>query len=53
MIAAVQDRREARVYSYNDREELVKQVQLFMVSLAVNNSETSENLSRILHSRSD
>jgi len=34
MIAAVQDRWEARVYSYTDREDLVKQVRLFVRDLA-------------------
>lgn len=34
MIAAVQDRWDARVYSYTDREDLVKQVRLFVRDLA-------------------
>jgi hypothetical protein len=34
MIAAVRDRWEARVYSYTDREDLVKQVRLFVRDLA-------------------
>ena len=34
MIAAVQDRWDARVYSYTDREGLVKQVRLFIRDLA-------------------
>lgn len=34
MIAAVQDRWDARVYSYTDREDLVKQVRLFIRDLA-------------------
>ena len=34
MIAAVQERWEARVYSYTDREDLVKQVRLFVRDLA-------------------
>jgi hypothetical protein len=34
MIAAVQDRWEARVYSYTDRADLVKQVRLFVRDLA-------------------
>lgn len=34
MIAAVQDRWDARVYSYDDREDLVRQVRLFIRDLA-------------------
>lgn len=34
MIAAVQDRWDARVYSYTDREDLVRQVRLFIRDLA-------------------
>lgn len=34
MIAAVQERWEARIYSYDDREDLVKQVRLFVRDLA-------------------
>jgi hypothetical protein len=34
MIAAVQDRWDARVYSYADREDLVRQVRLFVRDLA-------------------
>ena len=34
MIAAVQDRWEARVYSYEDRDDLVRQVRLFVRDLA-------------------
>jgi hypothetical protein len=34
MIAAVQDRWDARVYSYEDREDLVKQLRLFVRDLA-------------------
>lgn len=34
MIAAVRDRWDARVYSYTDREDLVKQVRLFVRDLA-------------------
>lgn len=34
MIAAVQERWEARIYSYEDREDLVKQVRLFVRDLA-------------------
>ena len=34
MIAAVQDRWEARVYSYEDRDDLVEQVRLFVRDLA-------------------
>ena len=34
MIAAVQDRWDARVYSYTDREDLVRQIRLFVRDLA-------------------
>ncbi|WP_255196524.1 DUF7509 family protein [Halorarius litoreus] len=34
MVAAVQDRWDARVYSYTDREDLVRQVRLFVRDLA-------------------
>lgn len=34
MIAAVQDRWDARVYSYTDRQDLVRQVRLFVRDLA-------------------
>lgn len=34
MIAAVHDRWDARVYSYTDREDLVRQVRLFVRDIA-------------------
>lgn len=34
MIGAVQDRWEARVYAYNDREDLVRQIRLFVRDIA-------------------
>jgi hypothetical protein len=34
MTAAVQDRWDARVYSYDDREDLVRQVRLFIRDIA-------------------